>query len=334
MLIEDAATLKRFTRVQYAITFAQAEPWLRQAEHEYLKPALGDAFYADLVEHYETSGSSTVLDEVLALAQRSLAMFAMKPLADVMQVSISDVGMHSVADENHKSAYQWQVNGWKQTYHLGGLSALEELLVYLDEHRDNDALENWTGSAADTRFNDCLLRTAAEFQRELSINDSRLTFHDLKPALRRATTLDLEPVLGSDFMADLLYHIGSEDSDSGSGEATLHDQAIALLRPALAHFAVGRASEVVFRRVNGGLMSTRYEDLVNDVAEVSPANSDDARRAMMSTGHALLAVAQKFLDTNASSLPNYLAGPGYRASGADTVTIEQRIPRGDNTMLL
>lgn len=333
MLIDNDTDLRLYAKVNFNFTFDLAVPAIRQAERDYIRPALGEALYADLQAHYDGSGSGgeSVMDTILQKAQEALGLLSMKILLPMHDVQVSDAGLHVTVSDTHKSPYAWQIANKLEAYHFAGLSALEDLLVYLEEH--GGSLESWTGSEAFLHYNDSLLRNAVEFQHELSINGSRVTYVDLKPALRRAWDLDMKPVLGADFCDELIAHLQSEDSDSGASDAK--DAAIAKLRPALAYLAIAQATEITFRRVNSGLVSTRLEpDRNNNVDEVDKSGSSDLRRNAYATGMALLAQAHGWLDAHYTSFPTYADGPGYRAAGAEEIPVEDRIHNAGGGLMM
>jgi hypothetical protein len=187
----------------------------------------------------------------------------------------------------------------------------------------------WLASDAYAEYNDSLLRNATEFQKVYSIGYSRITYVDLKPAIERAQDLVLRPALGDAFYDSLIARLGEdpddsssdsgEDSDTGTYDLAM-DMAIKKLRKALAHLAIGHAKEVMFRAVNGSLLSSRFEKNSTNTVKVIDERlhnefTVDTRRTAMAMGMELLATAKGWLDRNAEDLPLYLNGPGYRPLG-------------------
>jgi len=322
MLIDDAATLRRWARIEFNFTFTRAEPWIEQAERDFLRPTIGEEMYALLLDHHDTSASDETLDEALRLSQRALSLITMFYMADVFQVQMDDTGMHVVANETHKTPYEWQKGNWEQRYLGAGMNALEDLLEFLEQHQLE--LDEWRTSTAFTEHHACLIRTAKEFNAELPINGSRITYLDLRPALKRAQAL-LGVELGNDFIAELVAHQEHEDSDSSSEVQDSRDTAIAMLRTPLAHLTVAEAKEVHFKRVNGAILSTRHTDSSTNKVEGTAEENASLRRNCRETAMVMLAVARKWLDEHAAEFSSYTTSPGYRPDGAEQIPTEDRI---------
>jgi len=347
MLIRDIATLRQHVRVnhQFDADFKQMGPLVKRVQRDYLRPVLGKP----LLQKLETDFTSLAgaYATVLSQCQEALAVLAMHAWIRVAQMSLDDTGAHVHVDENHKTPYRWQFGDVREEYLLMGLASLDELYEVLEENRD--ALAEWKNSAAESLYNSSILRTADDFSRWYAINDSRMTFLDLKPAIRRAEELVVKPRIGEAFYAELvaaqLPQAGSEESESdSSGDAQsvdeLRAQVLDKLRGALAHLAIADSKEVIWRQVNGALLSSRIDR--NSEEQGSSGSSgrltlDDVRVVRQNArdeGMGLLAQAHGFLDRNADSFPTYKDGPGYRPTGNQELGIEDRIHNTDGIVML
>lgn len=339
MLIDKIADFRLYVLVSQGMKFEQIRQWVEQAEREYLMPCLGVATLAELQEAYDDSdGSDEAVNDVLEAAQRALALFAYYIAIPGIQVKMMETGLHALSNTEYKSAYQWQVGDYRESYLLSAYSAMERLYDLLVIN--TSTFPEWTSSTGYAHYSDSLLRNTREFSEVYSIGSSHITYVDLKPAIARAQDLVLRIELGEDFYNSLIDHLtGDDDSDSAAADSDMLDIAVKKLRPALAHLAIGHAKEVLFRMVNGSLLSTRYNpNSSNDVKAFDDRLHTEfvttLRRNAMETGHQLLSVARKWLDEHAEDFPLYLNGPGYREDGVDERPIEDRMHNEGGMMMV
>lgn len=307
------------TSVAYAFDDDTIVPHVRRAERDFVLPVLGRELYEDLLDHYQASASGSgadVLDDLLLKVQHALAHLAVRYAIPYLTVNVNDHGLHITQTENYRPPFQWQVGQLQNDLLDAGMSGLDDVYSYLEEHAGS--LPKWTESTACTLYNDTLIRRASEFARHYPLNRAHVTFADLKAAMRRAQVLVIGNQIGQDFLDELLAHLQDESSSSDSGDSLL-DTAIEKLQPALAHLTIGMAEELALRRVNGALMSTRTEANASTSSswiDTKDPNNDEMkgiRRNAMATGQDFLALAHAWLDENADDLNTYKNGPGYRA---------------------
>lgn len=339
MLIDKIEDFRLYANVSEGMKFKHIKRFVQQAEADYLLPALGAATLADLQEAYDSSDDSDeAVNEVLEAAQRTLALFAYYLAVPDLQLKMYETGLHALVDEKHKSATREQYGAYLDTQHDAAYSAMEVLYSKLMEHVA--VFTEWTTTTGFARYNAAIIRTSAEFSAVYGINNSHITFVDLRPGMDRAQDLILRIELGEDFYDSLIDHVrGDDSSDSDAADPEMMDIAVKKLRPALAHFAVAYSREVLFRMVNGSLLSTRYS--ANSASDVKAFDdrlhtefATTLRRNAMEMGHSLLSVARKWLDDHAEDFPLYLNGPGYREDGADERPVEDRMHNEGGMMMV
>jgi hypothetical protein len=343
MLTTAIDQFRQHVQVNYDFTLPRIRPFLKQANRDYLKPVLGSDLLLELQElansEDSASGEQGGMERILQAAREAEAVMAFYLAIPSLQLQMSQAGLHAVSNEQYKSAYQWQVGDFRESWMLAGYAAIEALYDLLAELRP----AAWLQTNGYAGYHSSLLRNTQEFNAVYSIGESHITYVDLKPGLQRAQELVLRPTLGEAFYNSLIAHLAQEeDSSSGSAEAdgTWNDRAIAKLRPALAQLAVAHATEVLFKTNNGALVSTRYEG--NSSSE-SKGRVDDSTQngyaaLVRSTAHkagmGLLAVAQRWLDDNHTHFPIYTSGPGYRPLGQDQRPIQERVHNSGSMMMV
>lgn len=226
---------------------------LASAERRHLVPVLGQPQYQALVTAYQASlpqggaALSELQQQLLGLVQVALANLAFAPHVTVAQLLIDDAGIRTTSDGNHNTARQWQIDDLREYLRETGYAALEDVLAFLDENKNEFPL--WAQSQAYTYNKQLLLNRLADFQRYYNIGNSRRTFLALLPILEREEVFSLEPALSSEFCAALRAEIQT-GAVSAATQAVLR-----LLWPALANFTVGAAmSELSVDLADGGLV--------------------------------------------------------------------------------
>jgi len=294
---------------------AEVERSLRIAEGARLRELLGplyaslqaltDAEVASLLE----PGSTDVRAELLQLVQGAAANLAMVHYLPFVQVHIDSTGVALLVD---KTAFQWQINDLKGAFTALGYTALEDVLRYLEAHREAPELAAWATSPAAARSRRHFLATATEFSLHYDIADSRLTYLALLATLRKVEAFHLEPVLGTSYYQALKGELltGTLSADS---QLVLDEY----LRPALAHLVVAKAVPEVGLTFQGSSLQLniyRFDDANTKEADAGldallTLKIDQAWK----DGQVYLTKLRTFLNASASAtrFATYFASPTY-----------------------
>ncbi|AMJ65044.1 DUF6712 family protein [Hymenobacter sp. PAMC 26628] len=206
---------------------------LAAAERRHIVPVLGRAQYNELRIAYDAGTLSPLQAELLAVVQAALANLAYAPYITIAQLDISDSGIRIQTDDNHKTAFQWQIDDLREYVTEAGYTALEDALGFLDDNKA--AFPLWATSAAYTYNKELLLNSAPDFDKCYRINGSRRTFLALVPLIRQVEHFALEPVLSAAFCQALRDELAT--GAVGAPTAAV----LKLLHPALANLTVAEA---------------------------------------------------------------------------------------------
>jgi hypothetical protein len=314
MLLTENDDLKQRVRLNAQMNVSAMMPMVRQAERDYLVPVLGPDLYAALKDEADSSSPDPGLMKVLNAAKDVSAIMGYYLYVPVGQLQMDQTGLHALSNDTFKSPYQWQVGDYREAYLLSGYAAIEHLYTVLEEVKPTA----WLNSEACSLYRRSLLRNAREFDRHYRIGYSRITYVDLKPAIERAEDKVLRPVLGDAFYDALVDHLNDANDGSSSDVAlrTIMDEAVRRLQKALAPLAVAHATELLFKVVNGSLLSTRFDGNSSNSVKVSDDRlqmefAATTRANALRVGHEMLALARGYLDRNAESIPLWKEAPGY-----------------------
>ena len=112
-LITTIAQLKNYVAIDANSQMGTFQPYIAEAEETYLKPLLGDAFFAELQTAFYTANGNI---DALATAQRLLMPYVQRPLAYYtllaamphLNVSIGELGTRTSRSEDNDPAPRWQ----------------------------------------------------------------------------------------------------------------------------------------------------------------------------------------------------------------------------------
>jgi hypothetical protein len=248
-LITTIAEFRAGLPVNVSSSVELLEAAIGSAERKHVLPVLGRAQYQELLAAYEAEDLSEVQAGLLKLVQVATANLAYAPYITIAQLQIDDQGIRIASDENNKTAFQWQIDDLREYLAETGYQALEDVLGFLDEHKDEFPL--WAQSAAYTYNKQLLLNSATDFNTHYNIGGSRRTFLALLSIIGREEVFSIEPVLSAEFCAALRAEIqtGTVSDDT---QAVLR-----LLHPALANFTVAEAIGELSVDLSGGGLVVR-----------------------------------------------------------------------------
>src|SRR5688572_20232841 len=104
-LFRTTAEIKQYIAIDVNMKFSTIKPSLEDAEENFIKPLLGDAFYAAFAADY--AGAALVPDNLTAnnklllpFIQRALAFYAAFYLVDEVGVNVGDLGVQQQFNQN------------------------------------------------------------------------------------------------------------------------------------------------------------------------------------------------------------------------------------------
>lgn len=233
----DLSIIQQHAPVNNAVSYKSILPDLEYAEELYIKKAMGDDQYENLLQKYEldTIVADSDDEKLLKVCQVALVNLAYGIYTVIGQVTIDNSGVRIQTGDEYKTAFEWQVKDIQNNYFFRkGDHYLDEVLSFMEENKDSFAL--WKASTAYTVTKELLINTASEFNELYGINGSRRTFMAFKPIMRKEEYFKIKPALGSDFYDEIKAEILS---DAGVGADTA--ELMPMLTAALAHFTIAKA---------------------------------------------------------------------------------------------
>jgi hypothetical protein len=235
-LINSIEILKQYVRVNFTNSTSKM-PDIAGTENRYIKPILGNAIYSNMQSLADANNTSNALLKLVRAAIAPLAYY--KDLA-VIHLQIGDNGLGTFISENVKSANRWEFNTAKDYFAEEGAVALEILLQYLYDNKED--LE-WD---IPNNYNQVFL-TGKDFSLYFPLYQPYRTFELLRTVSKIATDEFIIPNIGEDFYKELLAITYSEDAVILKKQKT----AITLLKKATAFQTIKLACEILPVKFSG-----------------------------------------------------------------------------------
>lgn len=199
-----AEEIRAFVKVNTAVSFAMMETPLNNAFNLFIKPLLGISLSARLLEIYNNDTPKNTEEELLRIAQRANANLALWYEFDAISVRITDAGFQRQESENgtFKPAYKYQEDNLRQSYKNKGFNALDEMLDFLYLHISD--FPEFADSNTYKSQQSAIVRSTADVNNVVFINNSRLVFLRLQTHLKFVETMLLIPAIGEDLYNHLI----------------------------------------------------------------------------------------------------------------------------------
>lgn len=207
-LVKDIETVKKYATVNFNTNFNVLQPHIRQAERKHLKPAISKEQLQNLAAGNNT-GKKLEVQELLEEASVNLALLRYSKTAII---SIGNNGLLITTAANAKPAEWWQVRDLQRELYKSGTDAIDEALEIMEENTAD--FQEWQQSSSYTKFKELFTHTTASFQNWYNINNSRITFLQLRPHIKRTEDKYFKALLGQDTITQIKEASSDEEKEA------------------------------------------------------------------------------------------------------------------------
>lgn len=197
-LVKTLETFKKHVTINFNFDFELILPYIIKAERKHLKPAMGTGMYEDFTETEPTDPKPL---QVMGLLQEASSNLALLAYTAVGIVSISDSGFSISSSEQTTPAEWWQIRDLRRALLNSGTEAIDEALAIMEANPAE--FTDWTEGEGYTVFREFFVRKTQDFQRWFNINNSRLTFQQLRPHLLQVEEKYFNALLGQATVAQI-----------------------------------------------------------------------------------------------------------------------------------
>jgi hypothetical protein len=187
----DSSELLAVTGINDAsLDIAQFWPYIRMATREIVK-IIGEANYQKGVVAYEAHDFE---DEFLQLLRYPIALDAVRKIAPLTDLKITENGRQFRSDDHHKAPWQWQIEKSDAENEKAYYRTLDELISFIvdaDDMEESEYMQQFTG---------LFVPNIREFEKYMNINNSHLLYYKLAPSMRAFEEDEIIARVGNKFL--------------------------------------------------------------------------------------------------------------------------------------
>ncbi len=273
---------------------------IEDIEESHIVPVLGRPQYDALHSAYNTQTEQSPMGgfllELWKKTIKALINLAYAQNIDIAQVQVTDRGIVKQND----SAYQYQKIDVQKYFQKKGFNGIEALILFLEENKVNFPL--WANNdAVYSITKQFFINTAAQFNKEYSIGNSRRTFMALWPAMKKAEAFYIEETIGTDLFDAIKNYIKTGEPASADNDQLLDK----FIRPALAHLTIFLAINELNLEITADGVMINEVTAGNGTSKTSKMPSDTRleikRYEAEKTGLRFIKNLKDYLNKNASA---------------------------------
>lgn len=311
MLFKNTSKLIEYCEVTASTNFATVKPSIKRIEDNHLLPILGAEQYNELNDAYtEEANESELPDESKALLDKcrevigSYLGYYFTPIAEL---KLSDAGVRRSETASEKTAFQYQVNNFKEASLKNGEIACENLLQFLEENKED--YDEWVDSEAFKNYRSLFIKSGKEFNEHFTSHSPYRNYWAVRNKMVEVEELHIRKALGAE-LYDYLKEKNAESTPAFTNKETI---LLTKLKNAIANFAVAFAIPFLSVRIdaNGitvatsGARTSRDEDATRQTAP--DLHMGNIINAAKEAGKNWLAAAIEYLNDNADDFPGWEA---------------------------
>jgi len=302
-LIKTNDELQRYLPVEYTNEFDRVAPFIAAAERQYIRSLIGKAQYEVFSSTYEAAGTvDNIADPELKTAikycQNIITNLGYLLAIPSLSLVIGASGFQVRSNSDTKQAFKWQMDELKMSLLELGFSAIEDLLIHLEESPDK--FPEYIDSDQHRRNEDFLIQTAAQFTEHFNINGSRYTFSTIAYIMKRIEVQTVAKLFGSNFVQSL---------KSGEIEGKQLELVNEYLAPGIALLTGAKAIIERVITLKNGIAAVNLQGNFETEKNSLPATKEQTKEAydqLTADGSRFLEDGMNFILDNIEDFPGYV----------------------------
>lgn len=306
-LFKNIKEVKKYWPVLGSTEFGNIEPFLNNAERDYLIPAISQAQYDDLENNYQTRATLVAKDKkLLERCQAVLADYLFYLWMPTGQLQIGDNGIRIAVTETLKTAFEWQVDNAQRSVLKAAGRSMDALLAFMENNKTDYAL--WAGSESYSEFKETFITSASEFTKFFApLGNSRMSFMAVKNSMMKVQEFSFMPLLGEDYYTELMD--GHKDGNLSAKNALV----VTKLKKALAPLTMTKAfGELVISIDERGILN--FDSTGQNISGKKTAVDEHISKLEISCktdGETYMQGIKDFLKANIGDYETYAGSDAY-----------------------
>lgn len=310
MLLKTTEEIRQYcTAIGTSTDFTALVPAIRQAEQEYIIPAMSAAQYAVIESAYQAETIAGKNLQLLQFAQASLCYFVAWFQSTTNGIILTDGGNMEPTPSNTTPARIAMIEASQEQFFQTANVNLDAMLAFMEANKSD--FTQWTASEAYTLSKELFINSTAEYESTgLRINKSRAIFMSIRPFISEVEQFTIRPILGKTLFDGLKARI--LDGTSTTSDKNLIKQ----ISKALAYLSMLEALPTMNVKVTtNGLQISQSNNSVTQKSLAKDNAKSQFYEQIHKTGSANLTRLREFLEENAADYPDYVTVATQMAAG-------------------
>lgn len=315
--IGDTEFKEFYAAINRNTDWASIEPFLQQAEMQYIIPYISQEFYDVLETEYQSSGTIADTEKayVFRLLRIAIAHYTIYEAMPQLNLRIADGGVLETTNQDAAPVRQWVFKQSRWEVNKKAYYFLDMALNYMEEqveagNADFDAFKN---SSTYTITKDLLIPNATVFSQYYNIANSRKSYVAMRPYIRKAQLRYIKPIL-----CELYDEVLSEFQ---AGTLTAENAAlIPYIQQLLAEHAIIESQpDISIVNDGGGWKVIEDPDATAISIQVLQSMIQNLLTKAEANAAAFKVQLENFIYENLSDYPTYEASDCNQIADADTI---------------
>jgi hypothetical protein len=187
--------------VNASMDMASLKPSVKDAFYNHVERWLGDAQWKRLVQGKAQDDLTEAEEALLPYVQECVAYLSLYEYVSIGAIQANGSGFQREESENHKTAYKYQVNQYKEYFLINGYEALERMILFLVANELDYLL--WQGTEGAAEATALFINDTRTFRRRFNFKITRYTFEHLRGLMKDLDLFIAEAAFGAAFTKDL-----------------------------------------------------------------------------------------------------------------------------------
>jgi hypothetical protein len=321
MLFKDTSKLREFADLTEAVNFVSITPTIKSVEEQYIVPLIGRELYDALNTAYQLITDETTLSaankNLLEYCRRVIGPSVCYEFAPKADGQLSDAGFRRQETGTAKTAYQYQLNNFREAQLRASEKAQESLLMFLEEN--SASYPAWISGKAFATFQALFIKTGSQFDECFTSASPQRNYRSMRSKMVDVEEMQVRAAIGDDLFDALKTKALNQTAFTDAEE-----KLIFRLKKAIAYLTVAFAVPYLNVRmdaqgltiVSGSASTSRDNENTRTNAD-SPAISALIRQSA-EAGAAWLKKAVDYIEDHADEFPDWSADQSDDTGSTDT----------------
>lgn len=203
MIILAVEKIKKYVPINDIDEIVYFEAYLTEAQEGFIAKYLGQSLTKELDDYVaaEQLPDSITLNALLAVVEPALCFYAYYLAIPALDIAHTSAGFAVVQNTNQAPASKERVANLRASMFDNAQKTVERLLLFLEKNTAD--YPTWASSDAYFEWTKYFVNSCAEFDKIVSIDESRLKYLQLRPSIEEAEQLHIEPAITAELAAEI-----------------------------------------------------------------------------------------------------------------------------------